>query len=203
MSAAPAPVVLLQASPHANGVTDAFAGAFAAPFPSQAVHCVALRELAIAPCRGCNACSSPPHRCVLDTPHDATQCLFAAMRSARLLVVCAPIYFYGLPALCKGFIDRGQQLWQAHRSGTLPPARVAGNTEPQALALLAGGRLRGEQLFAGALLTLKYFFALFDAPLVDTRCCYGLDDIATLGAAPNVLADIGALGQRWAQTLCP
>ena len=203
MSAGPAPVVLLQASPHAHGVTDALATAFAARFPPHVVRRVALREHAIAPCRGCNACAAPPHTCALDMPPDATQGIFAAMRSARLLVVCAPIYFYGLPGQCKGFIDRGQRLWHARSAGTLPlPAENAGHG-PQALALLAAGRPRGEQLFAGALLTLKYFFALFDAPLADTRCYYGLDDIAALNASSDVLADVGALGQHWAQALCP
>ena len=206
MSEPAASVVLIQASPHAGGVSDCLADAFAAPFPPHVVHRVALREHAIAPCRGCNACAAPPHTCVLDTPPDAAQGIFAVMRTARLLVVCAPIYFYGLPGQCKGFIDRGQQLWQARGTATqlhAPWGLEAGQNGPQALALLAAGRPRGEQLFAGALLTLKYFFALFDAPLADTRGFYGLDDIAALNAAPDVCADIRALGQRWAQTLCP
>lgn len=203
MSEPAAPVVLIQASPHAGGVSDCLADAFAAQFPPHVVRRVALREHAIAPCRGCNACAAPPHTCVLDTPPDAAQGIFAAMRTARLLVVCAPIYFYGLPGQCKGFIDRAQRLWQACSAGMLPLSVENASNGPQALALLAAGRPRGEQLFAGALLTLKYFFALFDAPLADTRGFYGLDDIAALNAAPDVCADIRALGQRWAQTLCP
>ena len=215
MSGPAAPVVLLQGSPHAGGVSDCLADAFAAQFPAHTVQRVALREHHIAPCRGCNACVAPPHRCVLAGANDDTDGIFAAMQQALLLVIAAPIYFYGLPGQSKGFIDRGQRLWQArtacmtdtggHDAGMAPhngPHEGPGRRRNRpAIALLAAGRPRGEQLFAGALLTLKYFFNLFDATLAEQRCLYGLDDVAALRARPAVLADIRALGQHWAHLL--
>lgn len=212
MSGPAAPVVLIQGSPHAGGVSDSLADAFAAQFPADVVRRVALREHHIAPCRGCNACAAPPHRCVLAGADDAADGIFAAMQQARLLVIAAPIYFYGLPGQCKGFIDRGQRLWQARMAeadghGAYSGADTGPNEHPVrepnkvAIALLAAGRPRGEQLFAGALLTLKYFLALFDAPLVEQRCLYGLDDVAALHARPNVLADVRALARHWIRQL--
>ena len=210
MSEPAAPVVLIQGSPHAGGVSDCLADAFAAQFPAHTVQRVALREHHIAPCRGCNACVAPPHRCVLAGANDDTDGIFAAMQQARLLAIAAPIYFYGLPGQCKGFIDRGQRLWQARMAAPNGPhngpheALCSPQNRP-AIALLAAGRPRGEQLFAGALLTLKYFFNLFDATLdaaqAGQRCLYGLDDVAALRARPEALADMCALGQHWAQWL--
>ncbi len=203
MSETAAPVVLVQGSPHAGGVSDCLADAFAAQFPADAIRRIALRECHIAPCRGCNACAAPPHHCVLAGADDASEDIFAAMQQALLLVIAAPIYFYALPGQCKGFIDRGQRLWQARVSQMSRMKDAVGhNAAPKsAIALLAAGRPRGEQLFAGALLTLKYFFALFDATLADQRCLYGLDDMAVLRARADVLDDIGALGQHWARHL--
>lgn len=208
MSEPAAPVVLLQGSPHAGGVSDCLADAFAAQFPADAVQRIVLREQHIAPCRGCNACVAPPHRCVLAGEDDANEDIFAAMQQARLLVIAAPIYFYALPGQCKGFIDRGQRLWQA-RVSQMSHMKDAGEhnedmgpkTPKSAIALLAAGRPRGEQLFAGALLTLKYFFALFDATLAEQRCFHGLDDVAALRARPEVTDDLGALGRHWARQL--
>ena len=210
--AAGAPVVLIQASPHAGGVTDTLADTFAAQFPPHVVQRLIVREHAIAPCRGCNACATPPHHCVLDSPAgtaDAASQFFASMQQARLLVICAPIYFYGLPGQCKGFMDRGQRLWH-ERQASEPSESGAcesrlcecGSRGAGAIALLAAGRPRGEQLFAGSLLTLKYFLALFDVSLVDNRCLYGLDNRDALAARPDVLDDIRALGQHWAGTVC-
>lgn len=202
MSGPAAPLVLLQGSPHAGGVSDCLADAFAAQFPSGAVRRIVLREQHITPCRGCNACAVPPHRCVLSRADDTTDGVFAAMQQARLLVIAAPIYFYGLPSQCKGFIDRGQRLWQARMADADGHgAHTARQPDKAAIALLAAGRPRGEQLFAGALLTLKYFLALFDATLAEQRCLYGLDDVAALHARPEVLEDIGSLGQHWARQL--
>lgn len=212
MNGPAAPVVLLQGSPHAGGVSDRLADAFAAQFPTGAVQRIALREHHIAPCRGCGVCATPPHRCVLAGADDATDGIFAAMRQARLLVMAVPIYFYGLPGQCKGFIDRGQRLWQARMAEADGHGAHAGphngpdecpDRQPDkgAIALLAAGRPRGGQLFTGALLTLKYFFALFDVTLAEQRCFYGLDDVAALNARAEVLDDIGALGQHWARLL--
>ena len=99
-----------------------------------------------------------------------------------------PIYFYAMPAHFKAFIDRGQRFWQA-RQTRIRKAPV--------LALMAGGRPRGEKLFEGAIRTMRWFLKGMDADLDDSLCFRGLDNIGDLRARPEIAAEVAAWAQKW------
>ena len=69
------------------------------------------------------------------------------------------------------------------------------------LAALAAARPRGEQLFTGSLLGLKYFFASFGAQLADTRTLRGLSCPEDLLSRPDLCADLERWGRDWAVRL--
>lgn len=79
-------------------------------------------------------------------------------------------------------------------------ARPAGKG-PLVLAALAAARPRGEQLFTGSLLGLKYFFASFGARIADTRTLRGLACPEDLLSRPDLCADLERWGRDWAVRL--
>ena len=105
-----------------------------------------------------------------------------------LALFAAPIYFYAMPAHFKAFIDRGQRFWQA-RQTRIRKAPV--------LALMAGGRPRGEKLFEGAIRTMRWFLKGMDADLDDSLCFRGLDNTGDLRARPEIAAEVAAWAQKW------
>lgn len=188
------PALVLMCSPHAGGVSDTLAESFAAGLGDAGctASCVALRDHPVLPCTGCGACARPPHACVL-APKDDAEWLFARFAEAPLVVLASPIFFYALPAGFKAWIDRGQRFWAAFadRSGsdTLPTP----SPDKPVLALLAAGRPHGEELFSGALRTLRWFLPLLGARLVDSRCFRGLDRVEDVQERPG---DLEALRER-------
>ena len=99
-------------------------------------------------CIGCGYCSAHPGHCVFDG--DDVADLFRRMEHADSLILNIPVYFYGPPALLKGFIDRAQIFWEQRREGTRTPRRPAH-------AVLCAGRTRGDRLFEANLLILRCF----------------------------------------------
>ena len=92
-------------------------------------------------------------------------------------------------------VDRSQRIWAGVEAG-----RPAGKG-PLVLAALAAARPRGEQLFTGSLLGLKYFFASFGARIADTRTLRGLACPEDLLSRPDLCADLERWGRDWAVRL--
>ena len=198
------PALVLLCSPHAGGVSDMLGSAFAAGL-EEAGHPasrVALREHPVLPCTGCGACARAPHACVL-AGRDEAEWLFSRFAEAPLVVLASSIFFYALPASFKAWIDRGQRFWAAHAA-----AQGAGQGGPQpaaegkpVLAVLAAGRPRGEELFSGAVRTLRWFARPLGAQLVDTRGFRGLDSPADLALRSEVTTEVRLWGQEWGRRL--
>lgn len=176
-------LLILLCSPHAGGVTDHLGLAASGIAGSTAL---ALRDFHIHPCTGCGHCAKNGG-CVYD---DDTQCLFKTMNSAGALLIISPIYFYALPAPFKAFIDRSQFCWQKE-SDCWPVRKKAG-------AILVAGRPRGEKLFDGALLTLRWFLKPFCFQLTDKLLLRGLDTVADLDNQPRMVTQACVLASALA-----
>ncbi|MEA4858042.1 MAG: flavodoxin family protein [Solidesulfovibrio sp.] len=192
----PGPAAVFLCGPRAGGNSDTAGLAFAEGLAGAgiAVRLIRLREEAVAPCRGCGACAGPGHRCPLDRDGDAAEALFDVIETASIAVFAAPIYFYHLPALCKAFIDRAQRRYAL--AGDAVPAGPG-----PAHALLVAGRPRGERLFEGALLTLKYFLRPLGRALGSSWLGRGLDAPGDLAGDAAALAGIAALAGEAARGL--
>lgn len=156
-------IVLCNASPHVHGVCDAIMDCLV-QIDSQ-VQPLVLRRETIAPCQGCRSCSTEPFACPLDTAGDTAKDCLLRLAKAKLLLFCAPIYFYALPAMAKALIDRSQRFY----TNPLPTQNST------TLVLLTAARNRGEQLFTGSLLTLHYFFAQLGRTITQAKTVRGLD----------------------------
>lgn len=183
-------MLILDGSPNAEGVTSALAAAAA----GARGRVLPLRQYAFAPCGGCNYCAAAGKCKWANAPLPAGQTdqaeeIFAAILSARALVIAAPIYFYALPGFFKGFIDRCQPWW--HFPAQIPPKPAA--------VILAAGRQKGEKLFAGALLTLKYFLHPLAYEINTCLCLRGLESKRHITA--EHLAQAEALARHPARDL--
>jgi putative NADPH-quinone reductase len=142
-----------------------------------------LRDLDLLPCLGCQTCGkSAGNRCVL-MDKDQSEMLFQLILASPMLFLASPIYFYHLPASFKGFIDRAQRYYEAKIAGdpgleTLKPR--------QAHVCLVAGRPKGERLFEGSLLTLRYFLWPFNVTLAEPLCLPGVDRSGDLDSDSTV-----------------
>jgi multimeric flavodoxin WrbA len=180
MGSAPGPVVFA-CSPRGGGNSDLAAALFAeglreAGGEARVVH---LRDHVLIPCLGCRKCAvSPGNACVLAGKDDCER-LFALIARAPLVAFCSPIFFYHLPAGFKALIDRAQRFYEMSATGR-PPAAPA--PRAKARTVLIAGRPRGEKLFDGSLLTLKYFLAGFGIAAAQPLALRGLDAPGDLDA---------------------
>ncbi len=103
-------VLVISSTPRAGGNSDLLCHAFAAGAreTGATVEEVALRDLAIAPCRACYGCWTT-QRCVLS---DDMPALLDKIAAADVLCVASPVYFALPCAQVKIMIDRLLPLWQ-------------------------------------------------------------------------------------------
>ncbi len=189
-----ADVAIFACSHRAGGNSDA-----AAELMSLGVHeagatakVIALRDYSVLACLACRACAGEKlSRCVL-ARNDQTEELFAILMAAPVVMFASPIYFYGLPSLCKTWVDRSQRFWEARRKGD--PWVLALKDRP-AYACLVAGQPSGQKLFDGARLTLKYFLVNFGLTLAEPLGLRGLDAAGDLASQPPAAAQARELGR--------
>ncbi|MEE8174466.1 MAG: flavodoxin family protein [Dehalococcoidia bacterium] len=144
---------------------------------------LAVEELEIAPCREIYACLKDGH-CSIE---DDMQQVYPKLLEVEGLILASPIFFYGLTSQVKALIDRCQALWvMKHRRAA--PAKRKG-------AFIAVGATRGERLFDGAVLTVKYFFDAIGVEYSGDLLIGGVDKKGHIRKQPAALAQAFALGK--------
>lgn len=195
-----APIRVLACSPRAKGNTDFMVHNFVQGVRGSGgtAEVSYLRDYTIMPCTGCHACAeSPTSRCILANRDDAEK-LFQLIIDAPLVLIAAPIFFYALPAQLKAFVDRAQRFWAKRERERQAGTWKACPTPKPAIVSLVAARNRGDKMFEGSLLTLQYFFDLFDTRIADTCQLLGYnasDDLTADGVACQRLYEMGAKAQ--------
>lgn len=185
-------VAVFLCSPAQNGVTDTLGHAFAkgmADYGGQ-VNIIALRDYKIIPCIGCGFCAKAPNACVRAHDDDVEN-LFAVMFASKLTVFAAPVYFYGLPAHLKAFVDRGQRFW--HKS--LPITEKS----PMAAGIFAAARKKGKLLFSGSNRTLSLFCQALGFKYFKKYAFRGLENVSELRKSPEIIESLYNCGKKRAE----
>ena len=184
----------------ARAFAESQAGGQGTKKPPHAIRPVMLHDYDMYPCFDCGLCAradavyppdNPARLCPLAT-RDESAPFFATLLAAPWLAIFAPIYFYHLPARLKTMLDRCQLFYSAALQERpfmrdLPKRR--------AYVVLTAARERGEQLFAGSLLSLKYALAPFNLELKDPLTLYGLEGREDLSKRPDLLERVRQYGR--------
>jgi len=98
-------ILILSGSPRRDGNTEQLVEAFAkGAVEHHYVEIVSVRDYAVHPCLGCNACFiSRNNTCA---QKDDIPIIYEKMSQADMLVIASPVYFYGISAQLKAVIDR-------------------------------------------------------------------------------------------------
>ena len=183
-------------SPRIGGNTDLMVHNFVQGVRAAggSVEVTSLRDYRVLPCSVCHCCAQDANaECALAGRDDA-ETLFRQIEEAPLVCMVSPVFFYHLPSQLKSLIDRSQRYWvQRQRLIKSSPDWQPPPSRPGLVGLVAA-RTRGEKLFDGSMLTLKYFFDLFDIRVIDGCQLMGYDqpdDLARDGVACMRLYEMG------------
>jgi multimeric flavodoxin WrbA len=187
-------VLGLAASPRRHGNTELLLDQVLGGAASKGAQTekVVLEAMNIAPCDECEGCYETG-RCIVQ---DDYQLLYPKLIKAERIVLAAPIFFLGLPAQAKAFIDRGQCFWARKYvlEDPLPPTDT-GVQRQGFLISTAGG---AKTSFRCAETTLKAFLGALDAVYGGGLTYAAMDQKGAVLHHPTALEDALALGKRLA-----
>jgi multimeric flavodoxin WrbA len=184
-------ILIILGSPRQNGNSETLAQALAGGIrrhPDATLEFVRLNDLRISPCQGCGGCNKTS-TCVID---DDMTPLYDKVDACDHLILVSPIYFYGLSAQCKAFIDRFQARW-ARKYLTGIRFRI---DEQRKGFLLATAATEGKKVFDGALLTTRTFLDAIDLELADSLLVRGVDQRGAMDKRNEILEQAMALGAK-------
>lgn len=140
----------------------------------------------IKPCLACDECLSG--KCVQTDPMAELYRMFIEVDA---LVLAAPIYFYGLPSHVKSVIDRCQLFFNQKYRKRSPLRTKSGKG-----FFISCGATRGEKLFSGAVLTVRYWFDSVGLDYAGEALFSGIDEASAIVSFPEAFEDVRRLAHR-------
>ena len=150
-----------------------------------------LRDLKITPCLEIYACRKDG-KCPI---RDDMQPLYPKLIDTDVLALASPIFFYSVSAQAKAFIDRCQAFWAKKYLLNQPVA--SGKGLRKGVFLSVGGS-KGEKIFDGALMTMKYFFDCLDMVFYKSLLFRGVDEKGEILHHPTAMTEAYDLGKQLA-----
>lgn len=98
-------IAVLSGSPRKGGNTDLLVEAFVrGAKEANTVEVLSVADYKVAPCTGCGGCmNTEAHSCV---QKDDMELVFETLERSDVIVIASPVYFYGISAQLKAWIDR-------------------------------------------------------------------------------------------------
>lgn len=185
-------VLALTGSPRKGGNTETLVAAIMGGATASGAHCETIRlpDLAIAPCIGCGGCTKTG-RCVIQ---DDMQGLYDMVDAAHVVLLASPIYFYGLSAQTKGFVDRTQALWS--RKQLLIAAKQWRLSPERKGYLVSVAATYGDKLFFGAQLCAQYAFDAMGFHYGGDFLVRGADQLGTMKKMADKLSEAEQFGRQ-------
>jgi multimeric flavodoxin WrbA len=147
-------------------------------------------RLKIAPCREYYGCLKDGN-CVI---RDDMDNIYPKLLDSDIIIIASPIFFYNLSAQVKALIDRCQALWARKYVLKQNPPDSDRNG-----AFIGVAATQGQQLFDGAMLTVKYLFTTIGVKYADELLVRGVDRKGEINEHPSALSDAFELGKRLAE----
>jgi len=149
---------------------------------------VIVSELKIHPCAEICACRKDGECAIKDD----MQQVYQKLLEADHIIFASPIFFYGLTSQAKAIVDRCQALWV--RKYVLGMGKA--DRRIRRGVFISVGATRGERLFDGAVLTVRYFFDAVGVKYVGDLLIRGITGKAEIKQRPAALQDAFRLGQQ-------
>jgi multimeric flavodoxin WrbA len=183
--------LIILGSPRKNGNSESLAQSVASGImqhPGATVEFIRLNDLRLSPCQGCGGCNKSSTCVITD---DMTP-LYQKVDDCDHLILVSPIYFYGLSAQCKTFIDRFQARWaRKYLSGI----RFRHDEQRQG-TLLVTAATEGKKIFDGALLTAHTLFDALDMKNGEHLLVRGVDQRGAMQKQTRILEQAVVLGRQ-------
>ncbi len=149
---------------------------------------IVITELKFSPCIECHGCDETGE-CVLD---DDMAKVYPKLLEAGWIILASPIFFYGVTAWTKALIDRVQSLWVRKYRLKLAPEDQERRRKGFFISV---GATRGEKLFDGALLTVKYFFDALGLEFAGQLLFKGVEGKGDIRTHPTALREAFEVGK--------
>ncbi len=150
---------------------------------------IVVDRLKIAPCREYYGCLKDGN-CVIRDDMDA---IYLQLLQADGIILASPMFFYGLTSQAKALIDRSQALWaRKYVLKQKPPNSTRRG------AFIAVGATKGDKLFEGSILTMRYFFNTIGVKYTEELLVRSIDRKGEIREHPTALRDAFELGRRLA-----
>ena len=190
-------ILLINGSPRQHGNTDILLDKVAegVRLAGREAETIRLADLAIHPCIGCGHCEAEGV-CVID---DDMTTLYDQLTRADRVVIGTPVYFYGVTAQTKAFIDRCQALWcRKYLLGQIRLDRDRLRGYLVSVAATDGGRI-----FDGTRLTVRYLFDALDITYAGELLVRGVEGKGAVTRKTDQLAEAVALGEALCHPMRP
>ncbi len=157
---------------------------------------VVLRDLKLSPCLEIYGCKKTG-KCTIQ---DDFQPLADQLAAADGVMLASPIFFYTVSAHTKILMDRCQSFWVKRH--WIEKAPFSAGPDPSRKGLfISVGATRGQKLFDGAGLTVKYFFDALDITLWRSLLYRGIDFEGDIQKHPEHLEEARRTGRALAEDL--
>ncbi|OHC00379.1 MAG: hypothetical protein A3G70_03855 [Planctomycetes bacterium RIFCSPLOWO2_12_FULL_39_13] len=185
-------VIGIFGSPRQNGNSDILLNSAIRGVETNGVDIerIIVRDLKIAPCNSCGGCWEKGV-CVID---DDMQKIYSRLVDADGIIVASPIYFMGVSAQLKAFIDRCQAFWARKYILNLPIRE--GGRIANGFFIATAARNAGEGLFTGAVKTIKAFFHVLDTKYIGEILCAGLEEKGDVNKRQELLQQAYEAGKQ-------
>jgi multimeric flavodoxin WrbA len=149
-----------------------------------------LRDLDVTPCTECHGCDETGSCVILD----GMQKIYPKLLEADVIILASPIFFYGVTAWAKALIDRSQALWAKKYLVNDPSMGKKGKKRKG--FFISVGATKGQKVFEGAILTVKYFFDALNTEYTGELLYRGVDGKGEILKHPKALEQAREAGRK-------
>jgi multimeric flavodoxin WrbA len=196
----PLHVLAIAGSPRRHGNSETLLDRVVASIREEGVEVekVALTEVTVSPCRGCNACEKL-NKCV---QRDDLDWLGPKLLDADCVILAAPIYCMGICAQAKALIDRAQVFRSRKYVLHLPVVPPERKGKRLGVFLSTAGQ-NWDYVFDAAVPSVKCFYHVMEIRNADISYLMvnGVDLAGEIEEHPTAKADAAALGKDLVKTM--
>jgi len=151
---------------------------------------ISLTDYAITPCKECHGCDQTGQCVILDD----MQKIYPKLLESDIIILASPIFFYGVTAWAKALIDRSQALWA--KKYLLKDPSLGKEGRKRKGFFISVGATKGQKVFEGAILTVKYFFDTFNAEYTGELVFRDVDGKGDILKHPEALQQAFEAGRK-------